>query len=472
MLGRAFWSFAAAACAWQAAAADLVIDADRMAVVDGKRTFILGLYENPEADAALKEAADSGFNLVYAAETAESLDRLHRHGLWAWLNTGYRIDFQEDAEGRAQQLRDMVEAFAEHPALLVWEVPDEALWNCWYGAMTWRRREEPAQLREKIDGLGDRALAGRLSNELDEARGLYEAGEYAASEAAADAIWKALGEEQPRPGLNVSNAAERAAAMGRGMVDGARILRALDPAHPIWMNHAPRNQREQLAAFNLAADIVGCDIYPVPRSAFQEHSDIALTTAAAVGEYTRLMQEAAPGKPVWMVLQGFGWPDLNPDYDPAKEPGLRRPNAAETRFMAFNSIVRGARGILYWGTFLIEKDSELWGDIMTLGNEIDALQPVLSAPDTQRNLTTTFEETWGSVDRKVEVLGKDVDGALWMIAVNEWLNPLRYTIQGLEGLDGRRYRVRGTDAEATVTKGTLTLTIPVHGVHVLEPVGK
>src|SRR5690606_26326563 len=128
-----------------------------------------------------------------------------------------------------------------------------------------------------------------------------------------------------------------------GMREGYSLLRTLDPKHPVWMNHAPRNQIAQLMAFNDAADIVGCDIYPVPFSADNGHSDIGLRTIASVGAYTDRMQESAPGKPVWMVLQGFGWSDIQPE----RKEFMRRPEGHETRFMAYDAIVHGARGILY-----------------------------------------------------------------------------------------------------------------------------
>ena len=147
--------------------------------------------------------------------------------------------------------------------------------------------------------------------------------------------------------------------MCAGMIEGYKRLRQLDPAHPVWMNHAPRNQVAQLAAFNQGADIVGCDIYPVPFTTKVGHSDLAERTAAAVGAYTERMQQSAPGKPVWMVLQGCGWGDIQPQRTDEERKELRRPNWKETRFMAYDAIVRGARGILYWGTHAIEKDSKL-----------------------------------------------------------------------------------------------------------------
>ena len=243
-----------------------------MLVVDGERTFIIGLYENPAEDAVLDAAAKAGFNLVHASADAAALDRLSARNLWAWINTGASIDFSENPSAREEELRRMMAEFGEHPALLVWEVPDEALWNCFYGATMWRRSQEPAQLRTAIDVLSDAALQTELREMMASSSDLWNNGLYAQAEETANAIWRKLGQEPPNPGLNLSNAPERAAKMCAGMIQGYELLKKADPNHPVWMNHAPRNQVNQLAAFNRAADIVGCDIYPVP--AFKTgHSD-------------------------------------------------------------------------------------------------------------------------------------------------------------------------------------------------------
>ena len=84
--------------------ASVTIAPDRMAVVDGQRAFILGLYENPKDDAVLKAVADVGFNLVRASASTEALDRLHAHGLGAWINTGGNIDLSGSRDQREQAL--------------------------------------------------------------------------------------------------------------------------------------------------------------------------------------------------------------------------------------------------------------------------------------------------------------------------------------------------------------------------------
>ena len=450
-------------------AANAAVDKDGMAVVDGKRVFIVGLYENPKDDADLARVAESGFNLVRSSESTEALDRLHKHGLWAWINTGYSIDLSADTDNRTQQLKDMAENYGAHPALAVWEVPDEALWNCWYGPLCWRTGDEPKAQAEAIDALDDKELAQELGKQRHEVQRLHGEGFYAEAEQLADAIWVKLGKESPKPSYGVATSAERASKMGEGMSAGYEALKELDPNHPIWMNHAPRNQIAQLAAFNEGADAVGCDIYPIPRSPRNGHSDLADRSMASVGAYTDRMQAAAPGKPVWMVLQGFGWDDLAKGEEIEEHLRKPRPTFDETRFMAYDAIVHGARAILYWGSAYIEKDSQLWEDLLKIAAELDALQPVLSAPDAALDLSLEYAETFGSLDHGVRVLPKNVGATVWLIVVNESVYPLTYTMRGFQYADGTRYADETTGREAVVSQGALTLTISSQSVQVLAP---
>lgn len=458
----------------QAFAGQSTIDDDRMLVLNGKRTFILGLYEYPEDEARLDEVASAGFNLVQATaapkEVTSRLDRLHAKGLSAWVNLGSNVSSAGDPQGIERALRNLVSELGAYPALAIWEVPDEALWNCWYEANLWRRHDEPAQQLEKIDALADTSLAEALRKDRERVRNLFEEGAFAEAEALANAIWRKMDLEPPHPDLNFSNAPERSAKRAEELLEGYRVLKSIDPGHPVWMNHAPRNQIAQLARFNHAADIVGCDIYPAPAYRVG-HSDLADRSLSSVGAFTLRMQEAAPGKPVWMVLQGFGWPDIG--GGDLKEAGgdMRRfrPSFAESRFMAYDAIVRGARGLLYWGTAYIEKDAVLWQDLLRLVAELDGFQTVLAAPDMKLDLTLAYEETWGSLDRGVVVLPKDVEGRPWLIAVNEWEDPLVYTIGGLDRFEDITFEDTATEARASVNQGKLRLTIRGNGVQVLAP---
>jgi hypothetical protein len=451
---------------FSAKSADFKIAPDRMAVIDGQRTFVLGLYEYPKDDTVLDEVAQAGFTLVFAGADNAAMDRLQARKLKAWINTGGTMDLDTSGD---KAVRDMVEKYASHPALMVWEVPDEALWNCWYSATEWRRGQEPAQQRNKIAALQDKTLAERLDKDRSQVSVLFAQGRSAEAEALADSIWQGLGEKQPHPEWSFSTAQVRSEKLAAGMKKGYELLRRIDAGHPVWMNHAPRNSIDQLAMFNAAADIVGCDIYPVPKSQYVSHSDLQEQTPAAVGAYTSRMQSAAPGKPVWMVLQGFGWADIQPTASPERKKEERRPTLEETRFMAYDTIVRGGRGILYWGTAYIEKDSQCWKDLLSVIAELAALQPVLSAPDATITPHVTLAPTWGSVDRGILVLPKDVNGKTWLIVVNECVDPLRYTIHGLDTMNGIVLTTPNAEEEVKVEDGRITASIRAQSVQILGP---
>lgn len=460
-----------AACLGGAYAVTVSVDSDRVLVVDGTRTFVIGLYENPADDAVLDQVAAAGFNLVNAPANKAALDRLHSRGLYAWVNTGSATDLSADRIAREKQLRELAADLAGHPALLVWEVQDEALWNCWYSAFSWRRGEERTQQVARIASLQDEAMKGKLNAMRNEADVRCARGEFAEWENLIDAIWRELGESPPGPEQHAGGAAERADTMARGLQEGYRFLRGIDPNHPIWMNHAPRNSIARLAEFSKAADVIGCDIYPIPAYRIG-HSDLTERSAAAVGAYTTRMQNAAPDKPVWMVLQGFGWEGIQPDLDDETKRVMRQPTPQESRFMAFDAIVRGARGVLYWGTTSVKKDSPFWNELLGLVREISSLQPVLSAHDARLRLRVVLDGSWGSLDdgEVLPVLAKDVDGELWLLVVNEREEPLAYTIEGLKRFEGLELADPAADRRATVTNGRLSLSIEPFGVEILAPV--
>ncbi len=451
-----------------ALAAECTFDTDRMAIIAGQRTFVLGLYENPAEDAVLDQVANAGFNLVQAQATAESLDRLKSKGLHAWVNTGGAIDFSTKEEPRAAYLDELVNPLKEHPALLVWEVPDEALWNVWYGPVLARIEKEPSELAKRLDVLEDVELQTTLRAKLAESAQLRQENRHLEADAAADGIWEALQETPPYRGISLVNAPAEEDRLRKGLLEGYLHLKTADPAHPVWMNHAPRNTIPQLARFGLAADVVGCDIYPVPATGAAGHSDLADRTLSSVGAYTDRMQASAPGKPVWMVLQGFGWNDIRAE-DAPDDPKRRRPKPEESRFMAYDAIVRGARGLLYWGTFKVEKDSLFWGELLALVKELNGLQAVLSAPDAGAVMQVPLEPSYGSLDRGVLALPKETDTGTWYIVVNESPYTLTYRLPVDAG--NAAWHVYPDGPAVPREKDILRQTIVGYGVQVLAPQG-
>src|SRR5581483_10257784 len=132
---------------------------------------------------------------------------------------------------------------------------------------------------------------------------------------------------------------------------GHRAVRALDPDHPLVIVQAPRGRVDALVPYRPALDIAGVDIYPVAYPPGR-HSDQPNNDISVVGDVTRWIHRAAGAKPVWVTLQ-VAWSGVIPTHDdPGRVP--RFPSGAELRFMAYQAIVNGARGLVFFGGHLTE----------------------------------------------------------------------------------------------------------------------
>ncbi len=433
------------------------IDKDGMLKANGKRVFILGLYQGAQDDAYAAEVADAGFNLIRCGSSKEDLDRAQAHGLQAWIPLG-GVAVSNDKE--AEQLKTVVDSWKNHPALAVWEGPDEILWNVWYSR--WmnaeKRWNEVEQAFKKYKET--HSSSGNPDTLHSQWLRYRQTGRFALVEEVEESLRKVL--EMPPANERLSEWRNYLDPLYEQLERGTGIIRKADPHHVQWFNHAPRNSMEDLTRFGTVADIVGCDIYPVPPDAVNGHSDLIDKTITSVGAYTRRMAESAPGKPVWMVLQGFGWKDISEGGSTA------RPTYGETRFMAYHAIVYGARGILYWGTHSIERDSELWSDIKKVVSELDSLQPFLSAPDRTDDFGLVELPTFRSTDdRRVLFMAKERDGQWAFIVVNEADEATQFDLLGLEQLNGKTLDVLNENESLVVKDGRVTYGLPRRGASVL-----
>jgi hypothetical protein len=117
----------------------------------------------------------------------------------------------------------------------------------------------------------------------------------------------------------------------------------LDPNHPVWITQAPRGTIESLKRYQPFYDIGAMDVYPVSYPP-GVHSDLPNKSLSVVGDYAKRIGEATGSrKPIWMVLQIC--------FSGVVKPGktLRFPTFPEQRYMSYQSIIHGARGLLYFG---------------------------------------------------------------------------------------------------------------------------
>jgi hypothetical protein len=159
------------------------------------------------------------------------------------------------------------------------------------------------------------------------------------------------------PGLGVWKGVDEP-ALGRVPVAGCvavyRHLRALDPDHPVAIIEAPRAPgptpghtvpltQAAVRPYAAACDIHGVDIYPVsvPPGAHAGGPPVN-TDISVVGDMTRILARASRSKAIWTTLQ-IAWSGVFPPH-PVVFPSLQ-----QARFMAYDAIITGARGLFFFG---------------------------------------------------------------------------------------------------------------------------
>jgi hypothetical protein len=205
-------------------------------------------------------------------------------------------------------------------------------------------------------------------------------------------LWKGADEPEWGNEHNPKNATPEQVA------NVARIIHEHDSNHPIWLVQAPRGTVASLKRYDAGWDIGGIDIYPVsyPSGVGNQLPNKELSM---VGDWTRTMKEVAGNKPFWMTLQIA--------FSGVAKPGrtLRFPTFPDQRFMAYEAIINGSRGLTYFGggipQTLNERDKALgfnwtyFDRIMRpLFDEIgphSPLLPALLAPDSTIKLTVKAE---------------------------------------------------------------------------------
>jgi hypothetical protein len=136
-----------------------------------------------------------------------------------------------------------------------------------------------------------------------------------------------------------------------GPIRAYKQIKRIDPDHPVVIIQAPIGTVAQLTPYRPAFDITGADVYPVsyPPGA---HTKTGNRDISVVGDVTRKMIKAAGSKPVWMTLQ-IAWSGVVPSKDnPNRVP--RFPTLQAERFMAYQAIVAGAQGLVFFGGHLIQ----------------------------------------------------------------------------------------------------------------------
>ena len=128
---------------------------------------------------------------------------------------------------------------------------------------------------------------------------------------------------------------------------GCDLVRRIDRFHPIFCNQwlPAANRIREVRHWAALADVYGFGVYPIPIERWRQRQPGGVSlphSMAMVGAQVALWRTLAPGKPVIPALQAFAWNALE-DGDAGF------PAAAESRFMAYHSVISGAKGLHHYG---------------------------------------------------------------------------------------------------------------------------
>ena len=134
-----------------------------------------------------------------------------------------------------------------------------------------------------------------------------------------------------------------------------RHVRSLDADHPLVLIEAPRGPSPTpgshdtpltvaaVEPYAAACDVHGIDIYPVSKPpGLHAGGPPVNTDISVVGDMTSLIARATRRPAIWTTLQ-IAWSGAIPPHP------VVLPTPAQARFMAYDAIVAGARGLFFFG---------------------------------------------------------------------------------------------------------------------------
>ena len=213
-----------------------------------------------------------------------------------------------------------------------------------------------------------------------------------------------------------------------------KLVHELDPNHPVLVIQAPRGTAADNAVYDPYLDITGMDVFPIGYPPGRHVPNWPNKQISMVGDWTKIIVEAAQGKPVWMTLQ------ISFSGTSNKGKTLRFPTFPQERFMTYQAIINGARGINYFGgghrvaQTLNERDRQLgynwtfWERILkpllAEINEKSPLHEALLAPNSK--LPLKAEGAPG-----VEFTAREVADQIFILACKREGETAQVTFEGL-----------------------------------------
>jgi hypothetical protein len=131
------------------------------------------------------------------------------------------------------------------------------------------------------------------------------------------------------------------------------------------------------------------------------------------------------------VLQAFAWENLREKN--RDRTAVLYPTREQLRFMAWQAIVHGVNGILWWGLSHNPEGSKVFQDVAAVVSEMKLHEVAVNGASEKIPLDLTYHDTGHSIDRGVEWIIKSAAGARLLGIVNSDPNPVDVDVRGLPG---------------------------------------
>lgn len=259
------------------------------------------------------------------------------------------------------------------------------------------------------------------------------------------------------------------------MLRAYKLIKQIDPDRIVWVAQAPRGTLATLRPYEPTYDATGMDVYPVAYPP-GGHSLEKNKNLSMVGDFTKLEMAVTQGKkPVWMVLQ-IAWSGV------AKEgKTLRYPTFEEQRYMTYQALVCGARGVQYFGgglpMTLTERDKPLgwnwtfWERVLRpviaeIGTK-SPLYPALVAPDSKLKVTVKpAKEGNRLASNELEYCVREVGNEVFVIATKREGQTLEVEFDGLPASAGEGSVMYEEPRKVKAAGGKFTDWFAPYDVHV------
>jgi hypothetical protein len=167
------------------------------------------------------------------------------------------------------------------------------------------------------------------------------------------------------------------------------LIARIDPIHPtIIVNH----RLDAIQTYSEGTDIYSPDPYPT----FKRNDDSIRPINIVQNSVHAAVRACGPGQMAWVTPQAFNSEDF-------KNKGARAPTFLESRNMAWQAVIAGAKGIMWWSYAYMANYPDCTIGIPHIASEIKMLEPyVLGAGLPGISIVNDSTENFAISRRKVE----------------------------------------------------------------------